>query len=322
MIYRRTDLRNILLDSLAPGTVKWGHRVTEVKALSPDSYEISFQSQPAVRASLLVGADGAFSRVRPLIHLTQPVYTGVTMYDLQISPYNLTPSLKALIGNGTCIALDDGKGLFPQMNSGGRCRVYAAISAHAIISNEEPWPEAGKRRQWLIKLCEDWDERYKELIMASDEETATPRRIYAFDPAFKWTGSETTGVTIIGEYSRPSSSYKDPNLLRRYEAKTTHLIGDAAHVMAPSGEGVNLALADALDLGKALVNLFAQSEPPSRKQIRDAISDFEKIMMDRAHPEMEISERMLEKFYGPSGGAGPFTEMLKLMMQGASAGQA
>lgn len=322
MIYHRTDLRNILLDSLAPGTVKWDHRVSEVKVLSPDTYEISFKSQPAVRTSLLIGADGTFSRVRPLIHSTQPAYTGVTMYDFQISPSNLTPSLKALIGNGTCIVLSDGKGLFPQMNSGGRCRVYAAISAHAKISNEEPWPEAGQRRQWLIKLYEDWDERYKELIMAADEETATPRRIYAFDPEFQWHSSETTGVTIIGEYSGPSFPYKEPYFLYRHEAKTTHLIGDAAHVMAPSGEGVNLALADALDLGKALFNLFSQSEPPSSKQIQDTLKDFEKTMMDRAHPEMEISERMLDKFYGPNGGAEAFTEMLKLMMQGAGPSQA
>ncbi|KJA22818.1 hypothetical protein HYPSUDRAFT_40598 [Hypholoma sublateritium FD-334 SS-4] len=291
----RTDLRNILFDSLAPDTVKWDHRVSEVKALSPDTYEISFTSQPPVRTSLLIGADGAFSRVRPLIHSTQPAYTGVTMYDLQISPSNLTSSLKTLIGNGTCIVLSDGKGLFPQMNSGGRCRVYAAISAHAKISNEEPWPEAGQRRQWLIKLYEDWDERYKELIMAADEETAAPRRIYAFDPESKWDASGATGVTIIG---------------------------DAAHVMAPSGEGVNLALADALDLGKALSNLFSKSESPSRKQIHDTLRDFEKTMMGRAHPEMEISERMLDKFYGPDGGAEAFTEMLKLMMQGAGPGQA
>ena len=45
------------------------------------------------------------------------------------------------------------------------------------------------------------DEKFQELITASEEETATPRRIFGFDPAFKWeVPSEITSVTIIGEY--------------------------------------------------------------------------------------------------------------------------
>ncbi|KJA20878.1 hypothetical protein HYPSUDRAFT_68197 [Hypholoma sublateritium FD-334 SS-4] len=286
----RTDLRAILLDSLAPGTVKWNHRVSEVRALSPDTYEIIFKSQPAVHTALLIGADGAFCRVRPLMHSTQPAYTGVTMYDLQIAPANLTPSLKALIGNGTCVVLSDGKGLFPQMNSGGHCRVYAAISAHAEIPHEEPWPEVGQRRQWLLSLYEGWDEQYSALIMAAEEETATPRRIYAFNPSFTWDSGETTGVTIIG---------------------------DAAHATAPAGEGVNLALADALDLGKALVGLFSQPDPPSRNRIHDTLRDFERTMMGRARPKMEISEHVLAQFYGPDGGAEAFTASMKEMMHAA-----
>ena len=123
------------------------------------------------------------------------------MYDLQILPTNLTPDLKALIGNGTCVVLSDGMGLFPQMNSGGHCRVYAAISAYAKILNDEPWPEAGGRKRWLLNVYAGWDEKFQELITASEEETATPRRIFGFDPAFKWeVPSEITGVTIIGEY--------------------------------------------------------------------------------------------------------------------------
>lgn len=122
------------------------------------------------------------------------------MYDLQILPSNLTPELKALIGNGTCVVLSDGMALFPQMNSGGHCRVYAAVSAYAKTQNEELWPEAGARRKWLLNVYSGWDEKFKELIMTSEEETATPRRIFAFDPAFKWEGlSEITGATVIGE---------------------------------------------------------------------------------------------------------------------------
>ena len=92
-------------------------------------------------------------------------------------------------------------------------------------------------------------------------------------------------------------------------------IGDAAHVTAPAGEGVNLALADALDLGNGLVNLFSQSEPPSRNQVHDTLREFERKMMSRARPKMEISEHVLSKFYGPDGGAEVFTELLKETMK-------
>jgi 2-polyprenyl-6-methoxyphenol hydroxylase-like FAD-dependent oxidoreductase len=90
--------------------------------------------------------------------------------------------------------------------------------------------------------------------------------------------------------------------------------------MAPSGEGVNMALYDALLLGQILVKQLRLREKTSGQidaiALRDALRAFEKDMMERAKEEMETSEMMLKKSYGPEGGAQAFKEMLEQMMAG------
>lgn len=97
------------------------------------------------------------------------------------------------------------------------------------------------------------------------------------------------------------------------------MTGDAAHVMAPSGEGVNMALHDALLLGQALVPLLSASDL-DRAALRSTLRDYERDMMLRAKDEMETSEQMLRMCYGPRGGAEAFTEMMQTLMAGGEAG--
>lgn len=98
------------------------------------------------------------------------------------------------------------------------------------------------------------------------------------------------------------------------------IAGDAAHVMAPSGEGVNMALYDALRLGQALV-LALSDGFLDRSALKLTLREFETAMMSRAKDEMETSEHMLQMSYGSQGGAEAFTKMLQEMMaQGAPGG--
>jgi 2-polyprenyl-6-methoxyphenol hydroxylase-like FAD-dependent oxidoreductase len=83
-------------------------------------------------------------------------------------------------------------------------------------------PKAAKSS--LLELLTDWDEQLHKYIHYA-EDTMLPRRIYMLPVGFRWK--------------------RDPSVT---------LIGDAAHVMSPfAGEGVNLAMQDAMELALAIV---------------------------------------------------------------------
>ena len=64
---QRGELRALLLDSLPAGTVRWGHKVTGVRALGRGRHEVTFADGSGVVTNLLVGADGQGSRIRRAI---------------------------------------------------------------------------------------------------------------------------------------------------------------------------------------------------------------------------------------------------------------
>src|ERR1700678_4085644 len=67
----RGDLRRILLDSLPVGMIRWDHKLTAVSPLDGGQHVLTFANGSTVTTGLLVGADGAWSRVRPLLSEAQ-----------------------------------------------------------------------------------------------------------------------------------------------------------------------------------------------------------------------------------------------------------
>src|SRR3984885_2371379 len=57
----RGELRQLLLDSLPDGLVQWGRKVSGARALGEESHKRCFTDGATAPASVLIGADGAFS---------------------------------------------------------------------------------------------------------------------------------------------------------------------------------------------------------------------------------------------------------------------
>lgn len=222
----RTALRDMLIASLEPGSIAWGHKLAAATALENGQHGLTFTNGHSTTVDLLVGADGAWSKVRPLLSAARPEYTGIAFLELQLSDVDQThPACAALVGQGTMFALSDNKGLIAQRNGGSRIRVYVALRVPEgwISSAGIDWGDVPAARGALLDLFGDWSAGLRDLIVRADD-TLTPRLIYALPIGHAW--RRVPGVTLLG---------------------------DAAHLMSPfAGEGANLAMLDAAELALAI----------------------------------------------------------------------
>ncbi|WP_318552298.1 FAD-dependent oxidoreductase [Kitasatospora fiedleri] len=84
----RADLRDLLLDSLPPGTVAWGRALRTAIPLQegPGGWQLEFTDGSRADCDLLIGADGARSRVRPLLTPAGPDHLGVNTVEAPSPP--------------------------------------------------------------------------------------------------------------------------------------------------------------------------------------------------------------------------------------------
>src|SRR6185312_7817024 len=109
---QRGELRQMLLDSLPAGTVRWGHKVSGVRTLGEGRHEVSFADGTAVVTNVLVGADGAWSRVRPLLSDATPEYTGFSFIETHLFDGDARhPTSAETVGGGAMMVLEPGQGI-------------------------------------------------------------------------------------------------------------------------------------------------------------------------------------------------------------------
>ncbi|WP_432981082.1 FAD-dependent oxidoreductase [Dactylosporangium sp. CA-233914] len=242
---QRGDLRRLLLDSLPAGTVRWGHKVIEVRALGEGRHEVVFADGTAVAASLLVGADGAWSRVRPLLSGATPEYAGVsTVETFLLDGDTRHPAAAKLVGGGSLIALAPGRGILAHRESGGTLHVYGQFLKPegwlAGIDFADPAAAAVR----VVEEFRGWAPELTALITEGDTPLA-PRPIYTLPGEHRW--DRVPGVTLLG---------------------------DAAHLAPPNGEGANVAMYDGAELGRAIA---AHPGDPET-----ALAEYEQAMFPRA----------------------------------------
>jgi 2-polyprenyl-6-methoxyphenol hydroxylase-like FAD-dependent oxidoreductase len=243
----RGPLRKILLDSLHPDTVIWDSHFTSMTQTG-DGWQLQFRNGTSATAHLVIAADGANSKIRPLITPLKPFYTGITA--LEGAVYNAaiaTPAIDARLNGGKIFALGDEKTLIISAKGDGSLSFYVGFKAEETWSQNSGIDFADKAQvlAWFKQTFAGWDHFWLE-VFENAKLPFIPRPQYCMPLDQTW---DTR-----------------PNLT---------MLGDAAHLMPPyAGEGVNMAMLDALQLSEALTgNTFPDT--------RSAIAHYEKEMLKR-----------------------------------------
>lgn len=264
----RAALRDLLLASLPDGAVRWGRRLGKATERAEGGLRLYFDNGDTADCDLLVGADGAHSRVRPIVADTEPSYTGVSYIELGIRDADHThPELAKMVGPGSLWCLGVNQNLSAQRGGDGRIRVSITLRT------DEDWVQTigvdandtTASKAVLLGLFAGWDPRLTALIQAADD-TIIPRAITALPVDLRW--ESHPGVTLIG---------------------------DAAHLMPPVGEGANQAMLDGVELAHALT-----THPGD---LLAAVRAFETAMFLRTHVVAAESAQMEAMLLSPTSAA-------------------
>jgi 2-polyprenyl-6-methoxyphenol hydroxylase-like FAD-dependent oxidoreductase len=70
----RGDLRTMLLESTPNDRIHWGTKIVDVSPLGDGRHKITTATRDSFTTDLLVGADGAWSKVRSIVSDAKPIY--------------------------------------------------------------------------------------------------------------------------------------------------------------------------------------------------------------------------------------------------------
>ncbi|MEU5594462.1 NAD(P)/FAD-dependent oxidoreductase [Streptomyces sp. NPDC020298] len=241
----RGDLRRILLDSLPAGTVRWGHKVSGTRALGEGRHEVTFADGGTVDTGLLVGADGAWSRVRPLLSDVIPEYVGTSVVETYLFDADTRhPATAKAVGGGSMMAPSPGTEIFAHRERGDTLHAYVMLSRPLDWFAGVDFADTAAATARIAAEFDGWAPELTALL--TDGDTAPVlRSLYALPAEHRW--DRVPGVTLLG---------------------------DAAHLMAPNGEGANLAMLDGAELGQALA-----AHPDD---IEAALTEYEQAMFLRS----------------------------------------
>jgi 2-polyprenyl-6-methoxyphenol hydroxylase-like FAD-dependent oxidoreductase len=258
----RGPLRDLLLDSLQPGTVEWDCKL-ESAEMQGGQVLLRFAGGKTAVADIAIGSDGANSRLRELVTLIEPEYVGVSLVEgLVPAAKQKIPELWDLLGGSALIALGGERTIGMGTKPDGSVLFYAGLKTQDDAARQSLEEANGPdpRVAWFHANFAGWSELW--------------------DPLFREAASMIWRPLLVC----PSNQHWEPK-------PNVTLIGDAAHVMPPyAGEGVNMAMLDALMLSKLLF---------SEESSSGAIATYETEMFARMQHMTADTMANTEMFYAP-----------------------
>ncbi|WNG24110.1 FAD-dependent monooxygenase [Cystobacter fuscus] len=257
----RGDLRQILLDSLPADTIKWGHKLTAIQPIGDGRHELTFANGSIVTTGLLIGADGAWSRVRPLLSDAKPKYVGTSFVETYLFDADERhPASAKAVGGGAMYALSPGKGILAHREAGGVLHTYVGLTKPQEWIAGIDFTDTAAATARVARVFDGWAPELTALI-TEGETPPVPRILHALPIGHRW--DRVPGVTLLG---------------------------DAAHLMPPNGEGANLAMFDGAELGRAIA-----THPDD---VEAALTEYEQALFPRSTAEAVNASRDFEIFFG------------------------
>ncbi|KAF4180687.1 hypothetical protein CNMCM8694_007201 [Aspergillus lentulus] len=287
----RHALLAILSSKVPEASIQWGHKLLSARPTGVSTEtELDFGPQGKHTFDLVIGADGAWSAVRALLTDIRPQYAGTQNITLTIENISTRyPHLAALIGRGSFLSLGLRHGVITHRGPRDSARVYVFLTADEMFGGEGVRVATVTKEELLSDeaLLGRFGDSVKELVavgVACDESVERPGGVVDVKPLYMLpigsTWEHKTGVTIVG---------------------------DAAHLMCPwAGEGVNLAMCDALFLAKVIVEAWEDGQDVSQFQaaLDPLLRQFEEDMVARAKEKAEETVGNGQMMFGENGANG------------------
>jgi 2-polyprenyl-6-methoxyphenol hydroxylase-like FAD-dependent oxidoreductase len=256
----RGPLRELLLDSLEPGTVQWDCKL-ESSEFQGEKISFHFANGQTSVAHIAIGCDGANSRLREMVTPVRPQYVGVSLVEgLVAEAKHAIPELWDLLGGSALIALGGERTIGMGTKPDGSVLFYAGLKTDDPTARESLEGASGpdERVRWFHANYKGWSDLWEPLFREAVSMVWRPLLVCPTDQLWK---------------PKPNAT----------------LIGDAAHVMPPyAGEGVNMAMLDALVLSRFLLG---------EDTVGDAIAGYEAEMFSRMRSMTTDTMVNTEMFY-------------------------